>query len=178
MDRSYSFVIPVYNRPEEIEELLQSMVKLQGDIPFELVIVEDGSTKDCKQVVARFEDSLNISYYFKANSGPGDSRNYGMRVAKGNYFIILDSDCLLPAHYLQSVDTYLSKQYVDCFGGADDAHQGRLVPHDQHLQLGGGVPRALAHLQHQLVDDVGEDEHGAGDGDHALAVGQAACNEC
>ena len=99
------------------------MVKLQGDIPFELVIVEDGSTKDCKQVVARFEDSLNISYYFKANSGPGDSRNYGMRVAKGNYFIILDSDCLLPAHYLQSVDTYLSKQYVDCFGGADDAHQ-------------------------------------------------------
>ena len=118
----FSFIIPVYNRPEEIEELLQSFTQLEGDIAYEIVIVEDGSSQDCKHVVDLYKSKLDISYYFKKNSGPGDSRNFGMQKAKGNYFIILDSDCLLPPQYLKIVETYLRSKFVDCFGGPDAAH--------------------------------------------------------
>lgn len=119
---NYSFIIPVYNRPDEIEELLESFLNLEGEIPFEVVIIEDGSALDCKSVVEDYKSRLNISYYFKTNSGPGDSRNYGMQQAAGNYFIILDSDCLLPESYLVEVSKYLENNYTDCFGGPDAAH--------------------------------------------------------
>ncbi|WP_242205027.1 glycosyltransferase [Aestuariivivens insulae] len=123
MQLRYSFIIPVYNRPEETQELLQSFVALQTDIDFEVVIVEDGSTITSEAIANTFSDKLDISYYFKENSGPGDSRNYGMQRAKGNYFIILDSDCILPEHYLTEVDKSLNAHYVDCFGGPDEAHE-------------------------------------------------------
>ncbi|MDG5491718.1 glycosyltransferase family 2 protein [Psychroserpens sp. SPM9] len=119
----YSFIIPVYNRPDEVDELLRSFKGLQGAFLYEIVIVEDGSSIDCKSVVDTYANDLNISYYSKPNSGPGDSRNYGMQKAKGNYFIILDSDCLLPPQYLETVNAYLSSNDVDCFGGPDAAHQ-------------------------------------------------------
>ncbi|EDM43265.1 putative glycosyltransferase [unidentified eubacterium SCB49] len=122
MQLVYSFIIPVYNRPDEVEELLYSFSKMETTIPSEIVIIEDGSTILCEAVCKRFAKELNISYYFKENSGPGDSRNYGMRKAKGNYFIILDSDCILPTHYLDTVDSFLQENYVDCYGGADAAH--------------------------------------------------------
>lgn len=118
----YSFVIPVYNRPQEIKELLESMLSMEFPHSFEVVIVEDGSTETSEDVVRDFGGKLNISYYFKPNSGPGDSRNYGMSRAKGNYFIILDSDVLMPPHYLKTVDAFLSKKFYHCFGGADAAH--------------------------------------------------------
>lgn len=119
---NFSFIIPVFNRPEEIKELLESFKNLEVDLDFEIVIVEDGSTVDSKAIVSAFEKDLNISYYYKKNSGPGDSRNYGMQRAKGNYFIILDSDCLLPKNYLQIVSDNLKADFVDCFGGPDAAH--------------------------------------------------------
>lgn len=122
MKCEYSFVIPVYNRPQEIAELLQSMKQLKTTIPFQVVIVEDGSLQDCKTICDEFSASLDISYYYKKNTGPGASRNYGMERASGNYFIILDSDCLLPPQYLNVVDAFLTENYVDCFGGADAAH--------------------------------------------------------
>ena len=121
MHINYSFIIPVYNRPEEIQELLESFVRLRTDIKFEVVIVEDGSTVSSKAIVDNFMDTLEISYFYKKNSGPGDSRNYGMKRAKGNYFIILDSDCILPDNYLTEVDAELKMEYVDCFGGPDEA---------------------------------------------------------
>lgn len=123
MKLDFSFIIPVYNRPNEIEELLQSFSKLKGDIPFEVVIIEDGSTLTSKEVIRKYQSVLDISYFFKPNSGPGDSRNYGMKKAKGNYFIILDSDCLLPSNYLIEVKNSLDNDYVDCFGGPDAAHK-------------------------------------------------------
>ncbi|QLE02170.1 glycosyltransferase [Galbibacter sp. BG1] len=123
MNLDFSFIIPVYNRPEEIKELLVSMKSLTGAIPFEVVIVEDGSTISSEGVVKMFAEDLHISYYFKPNSGPGDSRNYGMRKAKGNYFIILDSDCILPPSYLEEAHKALEKNYVDCYGGPDAAHE-------------------------------------------------------
>lgn len=119
----FSFIIPVYNRPDEVQELLDSFKALDGDFLYEIVIVEDGSSIDCKFVIEKYTNDLDISYYTKPNSGPGDSRNYGMKKAKGNYFIILDSDCLLPPQYLSIVYSYLSSTYVDCFGGPDAAHQ-------------------------------------------------------
>ena len=122
MQFQYSFIIPVYNRPDEIRELLQSFNELEGNIPHEIVIVEDGSNKTSKAIVEAFNSTLNISYFFKENSGPGDSRNYGMAHAKGDYFIILDSDCILPKQYLIEVEKSLKKDYVDCFGGPDAAH--------------------------------------------------------
>ena len=122
MQLQFSFIIPVYNRPDETQELLQSFVGLKTDAKFEIVIVEDGSTISSKEVVNAFSSKLNISYYFKENSGPGDSRNFGMHHAKGNYFIILDSDCILPDNYLYEVEKNLKANYVDCFGGPDAAH--------------------------------------------------------
>jgi GT2 family glycosyltransferase len=123
MSLQFSFIIPVYNRPDEIQELLQSFVTLKTDVIFEIVIVEDGSTIPSNEVVSLFKDQLNISYYFKENTGPGDSRNFGMRHAQGNYFIVLDSDCMLPKTYLETVIESLNDDYVDCFGGPDAAHE-------------------------------------------------------
>lgn len=122
MQRLYSFIIPVYNRPEEIGELLNSFTLLNTEVAFEILIIEDGSTQSSEPVVKQYSDQLPISYYYKENSGPGHSRNFGMQIAKGDYFIILDSDCLLPSHYLTTVNTALSKRYSDCYGGADAAH--------------------------------------------------------
>ncbi|TXI68053.1 MAG: glycosyltransferase [Flavobacterium sp.] len=117
----FSFIVPVYNRPDEIDELLDSLTKFTSTIPFEIVIVEDGSTIPCGNIIEKYKDELTISYYFKPNSGPGDSRNYGMKVAKGDYFIILDSDCIIPKDYLTQVQISLDVEYVDCFGGPDAA---------------------------------------------------------
>ena len=118
----FSFIIPVYNRPHEIKELLESFKALTTGDAFEIVIIEDGSTLCCSEIVTNYKDVLDISYYQKPNTGPGDSRNFGMGLAKGNYFIILDSDVLLPPDYLEQVSTFLKHSYVDCFGGADAAH--------------------------------------------------------
>ena len=117
----FSFIIPVYNRPDEIDELLQSLAILKFNSPFEVVIVEDGSTNTCRHVIEKYNHKLDITYFFKPNSGPGDSRNYGMQHAKGDYFLILDSDCILPESYLEEVTNSLAESYVDCFGGPDKA---------------------------------------------------------
>ncbi len=116
----FSLIIPIYNRPDEIDELLESLTKQTFSNNYEIVIIEDGSAITCKHIIEKYSD-LNVSYYFKPNSGPGDSRNYGMNVAKGDYFIILDSDCIIPSTYLQTVHEELSTDYVDCFGGPDAA---------------------------------------------------------
>lgn len=118
----YSFIIPVYNRPIEIKELLDSLCNIEFDRAFEIVIIEDGSTKKSESIINEYLKRLDISYYFKKNSGPGTSRNYGMQRAKGNYFIIIDSDVILPKNYLQIVDEFLATNYVHAFGGPDDAH--------------------------------------------------------
>ncbi|RIV42025.1 glycosyltransferase [Flagellimonas pelagia] len=121
MDVFFSIVVPVYNRPEEVRELLQSLAQQDFEKDFEVVIVEDGSSESSEDIVETFKGGLQISYYFKENSGPGDSRNFGMQNAKGNYFIILDSDCILPKQYLSEVDKELKANYVHCFGGPDAA---------------------------------------------------------
>ena len=118
----YSFIIPVYNRPEEVKELLYSIRDLDFDEDFEVVIVEDGSSISSEAVVEKFSESINITYLPTDNTGPGDSRNFGMRNAKGNYFLILDSDVILPTQYLREVDNALRRNYVHCFGGPDAAH--------------------------------------------------------
>ncbi len=119
----FSFIVPVYNRPQEIDELLQSMQAMKYTGEYEIVIIEDGSSETSEHVVESFKDKLSISYYQKPNTGPGDSRNYGMRKAKGNYFIILDSDVILPNDYLSRADEFLNKKFVHCYGGPDDAHK-------------------------------------------------------
>lgn len=117
----FSLIIPVYNRPDEVDELLESLSQTTYKEIFEIVLVEDGSTLTCKDVASKYVDRLDISYYYKENSGPGDSRNYGMRNARGDYFIIFDSDCIIPKEYLSEVDKALKQNYVDCFGGPDKA---------------------------------------------------------
>lgn len=118
---TYSLIIPVYNRPDEIQELLESLSK-QSDADFEVVIVEDGSSEKCDEVVDAYQGMLNISYFFKENTGPGQSRNYGFARAKGNYCIFLDSDCVIPPDYMKIVRASLEENYIDAFGGPDKAH--------------------------------------------------------
>lgn len=117
----FSLIIPVYNRPDEVDELLESLAQQDYTENFEVVIIEDGSTLRCDDVVRKYAGKLHLSYCFKENSGPGDSRNYGMRKAKGDYFIIFDSDCIIPPNYLTEVSKALTANYVDCFGGPDKA---------------------------------------------------------
>ncbi len=117
----YSVVIPVYNRPEEVDELLNSLSK-QTYKNFEVLIIEDGSSETCEATLASYEDSLDLHYYFKENSGQGFTRNFGFERAKGDYFVVFDSDCLIPPTYFETVDKYLSRHKVDAFGGPDAAH--------------------------------------------------------
>lgn len=118
----FSIIIPVYDRPYELEELLQS-IRDQAYVPKpEVVVVEDGSKLSSAEIVKKFAGVLNIKYLVKENSGPGLSRNYGMNKAAGDYFIILDSDCLLSDNYLNEVDNGLALKYTDAFGGPDAAH--------------------------------------------------------
>ena len=117
----YSVIIPVYNRPDEADELLQSLTR-QSFKDFEVIIVEDGSSIPCKDVAERYQNILDIRYYAKPNSGPGQTRNYGAERSQGEYLIILDSDCILPKGYFAAVEEELQKAPTDAFGGPDRAH--------------------------------------------------------
>lgn len=117
----YSFIIPVYNRPEEVDELLDSLTK-QTYRDFEVIVVEDGSAIPCREVVEKYASLLNIHYYNKENSGPGQTRNYGVERSHGEYMLILDSDCIVPEEYLIEIETELQKESADAFGGPDRAH--------------------------------------------------------
>ena len=117
----YSIIVPVYNRPDEVDELLQSLCE-QTVKDFEVLIVEDGSVKPCKDVCDKYANILDLHYYAKENSGPGQSRNYGAERANGEYVIILDSDVVLPASYLQAVEDELKQNPCEAFGGPDATH--------------------------------------------------------
>ena len=136
---TYSIIVPVYNRPDEVDELLGSLCR-QTVKDFEVIIIEDGSATPCKDVCDKYADRLALHYYYKDNSGPGQSRNYGAERASGEWLIVLDSDVVLPPGYLKAVNSQLSarpegalsersgertlnsQQYPDAFGGPDASH--------------------------------------------------------
>ena len=117
----YSIIVPVFNRPDEVNELLESLAH-QEEKDFEVIVVEDGSQKPCKDICEHYKDMMDIHYYYKENSGPGQSRNYGAERATGEYLLILDSDVVLPERYLKAVSDELSREPADAFGGPDRAH--------------------------------------------------------
>ena len=118
----YSIIVPVFNRPDEVDELLESLLS-QEEKDFEVIIVEDGSQVPCKKVCDKYADRLDLHYYYKDNSGPGQSRNYGAERAKGDYLLILDSDVVLPKGYIRAVSEELNREPADAFGGPDCAHE-------------------------------------------------------
>lgn len=117
----FSVIIPVYNRPDEVRELLESLSK-QTLKDFEVLLIEDGSVNRCDTVAQEFDKDLNICYLYKENSGRSLTRNYGMERASGEYLIFFDSDCIIPERYFEIVKARLEEDYVDCFGGPDAAH--------------------------------------------------------
>jgi len=117
-----TIIVPVYNRPEEVEELLESLSE-QSNKNFKVIIVEDGSSIPCQSVVNAYQEKLNIQYFSKVNSGPGQSRNFGFDKSSSDYCIFLDSDCVIPKQYFETVHSNLRKNYVDAFGGPDAAHK-------------------------------------------------------
>jgi len=117
----FSIIIPVFNRPDELRELLHSLTQ-QTYTHFEVIVVEDGSKEKADGVVAQFADQLNIRYFFKPNSGQGFTRNYGFEQATGDYFVIFDSDALIPPHYFATVNAHLESNWLDAYGGPDKAH--------------------------------------------------------
>ena len=118
----YSIIVPVFNRPDEVDELLESLLS-QEEKDFEVIIVEDGSKVPCKKVCDKYANRLDLHYYYKDNSGPGQSRNYGAERAKGDYLLILDSDVVLPKGYIRAVSEELNREPADAFGGPDCAHE-------------------------------------------------------
>ncbi len=119
----YSVIIPVYNRPDEVKDLLESLLT-QTRNDFEIIVVEDGSTNPCEEVVTEYSGKLPIRYYYKSNSGPGPTRNFGFVHARGEYFVVFDSDCILPPTYFESVNRGLMLNHLDAWGGPDKAHAG------------------------------------------------------
>lgn len=118
----FSIIIPLYNRPQEINELLHTLTK-QTYLQFEVLVIEDGSVDRAEDIVSSYSDKLDISYHYKKNEGQGFSRNYGFARAKGDYFVVFDSDCLIPEDYLDTVKDYLLEYPLDAYGGPDGAHQ-------------------------------------------------------
>lgn len=117
----YSIIVPVYNRPDEIDELLSSLTE-QSYRDFEVIVVEDGSQQPCRTVCDHYRNKLDLHYFMKSNSGPGQSRNYGAERAQGEYLLILDSDVVLPEGYMAAIDAELQREPADAFGGPDRAH--------------------------------------------------------
>lgn len=119
----YSVIVPVYNRPGELDELLESLTK-QTYQNFEVIVVEDGSAFKADHIVARWEKELSLRYFYKENTGQGFSRNFGFEKAEGEFLLVFDSDCLIPPHYFEAVEQYLEKEPLDAWGGPDRAHPG------------------------------------------------------
>ncbi|MDE5843088.1 MAG: glycosyltransferase [Muribaculaceae bacterium] len=117
----FSLIVPVYNRPDEVADLLQSL-DCQSNRDFELILVEDGSTIPCLQHVEQYASRFPIRYFAKSNEGRSIARNYGMEHAGGDYFVFVDSDCILPSDYFEKLSIALRDNYTDCFGGPDAAH--------------------------------------------------------
>ena len=117
----FSLIIPVYNRPDEVDELLESLTH-QENKDFEVVVVEDGSAVPCRSVVEKYQARLEVHYFSKPNSGPGQTRNYGAERSRGEYLIVLDSDCVLPPGYLNAIEAELQREPADAFGGPDRTH--------------------------------------------------------
>ena len=118
----FSIIIPVYNRIDEVRDLLKSL-SAQTDKDFEVILVEDGSTQPCASVVEPYKSQIDIKYFYKDNEGRSIARNYGMEHADGQYFLFFDSDCVIPEQYIASLRKSLDAHYVDCFGGPDAAHE-------------------------------------------------------
>lgn len=118
----YSVIVPVYNRIDEIDDLLSSLTR-QTLKNFEVIIVEDGSTMPCRDTVGKYSDKIDVRYFYKENEGRSIARNYGISRAKGDYFIFFDSDCVIPADYFSTLDAELTARPLDCFGGPDAAHE-------------------------------------------------------
>lgn len=118
----FSVITPVYNRIDEIRDLLDSISK-QTNKNFEVIIVEDGSTTPCKSVVECYSETLNVKYFYKSNEGRSIARNFGIEHATGEYFIFFDSDCVIPPQYFEILESELKQNYSDCFGGPDAAHE-------------------------------------------------------
>ncbi len=115
-------IVPVFNRPDEISDLLASLAS-QSDSGFETVIVEDGSTIPCREQCEAYAGRLSLKYFYKDNEGRSIARNYGMDRAGGDYFIFVDSDCILPPDYIARLREALGETPADCFGGPDAAHE-------------------------------------------------------
>ncbi|MBR5898518.1 MAG: glycosyltransferase [Muribaculaceae bacterium] len=118
----FSVIVPVYNRIDEVDDLLKSLSE-QSCKDFEAVIVEDGSSQPCQDVISKYADKVDVKYYYKENEGRSIARNYGLERATGDYFIFFDSDCVIPPDYFKTLSAALDRNPVDCFGGPDAAHE-------------------------------------------------------
>lgn len=117
----FSIIIPLYNRPQEIDELLDSLTR-QTYTQFEVLVIEDGSKLDAREIVESYQNKLDVRYFVKENEGQGFTRNFAFRHAKGDFFVMFDSDCLIPSTYLAEVSRYLLAHQLDAYGGPDAAH--------------------------------------------------------
>ena len=118
----FSIIVPVYNRPAEVQDLVNSLLA-QTSADFELIVVEDGSTIDCKGIIEEAAaNGLDVQYYFKENEGRSIARNYGLERARGQWFVFFDSDCVIPPHYFETLQKEIAANPLDCFGGPDAAH--------------------------------------------------------
>ncbi len=119
----FSVIVPVYNREDEVRELLASLAA-QTSRDFEVVITEDGSSLPCRGVVEEYAArGLDVKYFYKENEGRSIARNHSMERARGDYFVFFDSDCVIPPDYFEKLGRMLAERPLDCFGGPDAADE-------------------------------------------------------
>lgn len=116
----FSIIVPVYNRPEEIIDLLDSIRK-QDFTSFEVIIIEDGSSSTCEDLILPYFECLNLTYVFQENTGQGFARNHGISISKGEFFVFFDSDCVVPNGYFNALKKAINARKLDAFGGPDEA---------------------------------------------------------
>ena len=108
--KKLSVIIPVYNGEKTLKRCIESVLK-QKDEDIEIIIINDGSTDASDKIVQEYKEKNPkiISYYQKKNTGVADTRNYGIKKAKGKYILFLDADDYLDIHLYGLVKQYMEK---------------------------------------------------------------------
>ena len=151
----FSVIVPVYNRRDEVEDLLRSLTR-QTDKDFEIILVEDGSTERCEDIALRYSRELDLRYFYKTNEGRSIARNYGLEHATGQYFVFFDSDCVIPPDYFKTLGDELAREYVPCFGGprGGKVQMEKFVPRSFNMGYSREVYEKVGGFREMFSEDI------------------------
>lgn len=132
---SFSIIIPTHNRPQQLRQCLEAVVRL--DYPkerFEVIVVDDGSELAPAGVIKSFTDSLQIALLIQPNAGPASARNYGAQEASGDFLAFTDDDCQPEPNWLRAFAEVLSRE-PGCLAGGRTINELSNNPFSEASQI-------------------------------------------